>query len=238
LADVQEGVISGLWQGGDEQQVSTELRRKMAENGFRCGVLGSQLPSWVTDRLADRRDLLQLDESTRTAVVSDLLTQRRIQCRANQRRSVPVGLTCKELVLGGDDAGPEVATKYADAQCHLGITAVPKGDGRVALELVPEIQHGPTRQRWVGGDGLFRLDASRDSVRFDDLKVSATLVPGQTLILQTLPSATGVRNAFAGTTAGSAQAPGRLVLLRLAQTQLDDLFAPQQTLTPIATQAP
>lgn len=237
LGDLEKGLTSDLWREADEQQIQTELRRKLAQNGIRCGVLGSQLPSWITDRLADRGKLLQLDESDHTAVVSDLLTQRRIQFRANQHRSIPVGLKCKELELDGPDS--EELTKYADAQCHLSITAIPKGDGRVALELVPDIQHGPPRHRWVGGDGLFRLDASRDSVRFDDLKVSATLVPGQTLILQTLPGASGVGKAFAGNkNSGPATPHGKMVLLRLAQTQFDDLFDPQQTLTPIATQAP
>lgn len=238
LADVEKELASDLWQAADEQHVSTELRQRLAQNGFRCGVLGSQLPSWITDQLADRGRLLQLDESDRTAVVSDVLTQRRIQCRANQYRSVPIGPTCKELLVGGDGQDFEGATKYVDAQCQLAITAVPQGDGRVELQLVPEIQHGPPRQRWVGGDGLFRLDASRDSVRYDDLKVKADLVPGQTLILQTLPGVNGVGNAFAGKTSGSAPGAGKLVLVRLAQTQFDDLFAPQQTLTPIATQVP
>jgi len=237
LAQVQEASTADLWREADEQQVPTELRGKLAQNGLRCGVLGGQLPSWITDHLGDRGKLLQLDESECTAVVSDLLTQRRIQCRANQHRSIPIGLKCKELDLG--PPGSEELTRYTDAQCHLNITANPKGDGRVALELVPEIQHGPPRQRWVGGDGLFRLDASRDSIRYDDLKVTATLVPGQTLILESLPGANGVGKAlFGNKTSGPAAAGGKLVLVRLAQTQLDDLFAPQQTLTPIATQAP
>jgi hypothetical protein len=237
LADVQEDLTADLWRQADEQHVSTELRQELAHNGLRCGVLGSQLPSWITDRLANRGKLLQLDESEHTAVVSDLLTQRRIQCRANQHRSVPVGLRCKELELGRP--GSEELTKYVDAQCHLSITANPKGDGRVALELVPEIQHGPPRQRWVGRDGLFRLDASRDSVRYDGLKVSATLAPGQTLVLESQSGTDGVGKAFVGNNAsGPADPHGKLVLLRLAQTQFDDLFAPQQTHTPIATKAP
>ncbi len=237
LAAVQEAWTADLWREADEQQVPTELRGKLARNGLRCGVLGGQLPSWITDHLADRGKLLQLDESECTAVVSDLLAQRRIQCRANQHRSVPVGSKCKELSLSCP--GSEELTKYVDAQCHLSITANPKGDGRVALELVPEIEHGSPRQRWVGGDGLFRLDASRDSIRYDDLKVTATLVPGQTLILESLPNANGVGKAFVGNkTSGPASAQGKLVLVRLAQTQFDDLFAPQQSLTPIATQPP
>jgi hypothetical protein len=35
-----------------------------------------------------------------------------------------------------------------------------------------------------------------------------------------------------------AQSSNKLVLLRLAQTQFDDLFSPLQSLTPIATQPP
>lgn len=125
-----------------------------------------------------------------------------------------------------------------DAQYHLGVTSIPQGDGRVELEVVPEIQHGPARQRWVAGDGLFRLDASRDSVRYDELKVGTTLVPGQTLIFEALPAGKAAGKAVAGQMAGSASPRGTLVMLRLAQTQLDDLFAPQRTLTPIATQHP
>ena len=236
LSDTQQELVSGLWQEVDEQQIPAELRGKLAQDGFRCGVLGSQLPSWITQGLADRREQLQLDEATNTAVVSDLFAQRRIQCRANQRRSVPVGVMCKELALAGE--GSQEAVKYADAQCHLSITAIPKSDGRVEIELVPEIQHGPPRLHWVGGDGLFRLDESRNSMRFDDLRVTVTLVPGQTLVLETLPAASGIGRAFAGNATESDSFRGRLVLLRLAQTQLDDLFAPQQSLTPIATQAP
>ena len=133
-------------------------------------------------------------------------------------------------------------------------TATPTGDGQVELQLVPEIQHGPMHQRWIGGDGLFRLDASRDSIRYDELKIAATLLPGQTLVLSASPSAGGLSKAFAGKGNGSVgqvssmpdatatpvtpHLPERLVLLRLAQTQFDDLFSPLQALTPIATQPP
>ena len=238
LSDAQEGCTNDLWREVDEQQVPVETRRKLAQHGLRCGVVGSQLPSWITDQLAGQSKRLELDESKRTAVVSDLLTERRIQCRANQRRSVPVGINCKELDVSGPECDSEASHKYVDAQCHLGLTVIPKGDGQVELELVPEIQHGPLHQRWVGQDGLFHLDASRDSVRYDDLKVAAALLPGQTLVLAAMPQAKGLGQVFAGRDGGGATAQGKLVLLRLAQTQFDDLFNPQHTPTPIATQPP
>ncbi len=248
LADSQSRQAAELWRGVDEQQIPVETRQKLARHGFRCGVVGGQLPSWLSDELANQSRRLELDESERTAVVSDLLTERRIQCRANQRRSVPVGVNCKELEVGTGENDAEPPRKYKDAQCHLALTVNPKGDGQVELELVPEIQHGPMHQRWIGRDGLFRLDASRDSIRYDDLKVAATLLPGQTLVLSASPAAGGLSQAFAGQTGGclgqvssvpdATELPHRLVLLRSAQTQFDDLFNPRQSLTPIATQPP
>ena len=203
LADSQEGRADELWRGVDEQQIPVQTRQKLARQGFRCGVVGGQLPSWLSDQLASQGKRLELDESERTAVVSDLLTERRIQCRANQRRSVPVGVNCKELEVGTGETDTEPPHKYEDAQCHSGLTVIPKGDGQVELELVPEIQHGPMHQRWIGRDGLFRLDASRDSIRYDDLKVAATLLPGQTLVLSASPAAGGLSKAFAGKGGGS-----------------------------------
>jgi len=236
LDSVAEMRTAELWREADEQQIPVETRQKLAQQGFRCGVVGSQLPSWLTDELVSQGKHLKLDESEQTAVVSDLLTERRIQSRANQRRSVPVGLKCKELIVGQDESDSNPPRKFADAQCHLSLTVVPKGDGQVELVLVPEIQHGPMHQRWVGQDGLFRLEASRNSVRFDELQTAAALLPGQTLILSALSHKGGVGQAFAGPSGGDSPPTGKIFLFRLAQTQFDDLFSPLQTRTPIATQ--
>lgn len=247
LADSKEEWEAELWRGVDEQQIPVETRRNLARHGFRCGVVGGQLPSWISDQLASQHKHLEVDESERTAVVSDLLTERRIQCRANQRRSVPVAANCKELEVGNGETETEPPRKYTDAQCHLGLTVNPKGDGQVELELVPEIQHGPMYQRWIGRDGLFRMDTSRDSVRFEELRIAATLLPGQTLVLSATSAAGGLSRAFAAqggalghvsSVPSTTDSAGKLVLLRLAQTQFDDLFSPLQSLTPIATQPP
>ena len=238
LDTVPEERIGELWRAVDEQQISVETRQRLAQHGFRCGVAGSQLPLWLTDALASQSQQLKLDESEQTAVVCDLLTQRRIQCRANQRRSVPVSTECKELIVGGDETDGAPSRKFADARCHVCMTVSPKGDGQVELQLVPEIQHGPMHQRWVGQDGLFRLDAARNSDRFEELRVAVTLLPGQTLVYSATAENGGLGPAFAGKSGFGAPSSGKLILFRLAQTQWDDLFSPQQTRTPIATQPP
>ena len=237
LDEIAETRTAELWKEADEQQIPVETRKMLAAQGFRCGVVGNQLPSWVTDELVRQSKHLKLDKSDQTAVISDVLTERRIQTRANQRRAVPVGLKCKELLVSPSETDPTSSQSLAEAQCHLSLVVEPQGDGKVALTLTPEIQHGPMHHRWVGQDGRFRLDASRDSVRFEELETVATLLPGQTLVLSALPGHGGLGRAFASTTPSESLGAGKIFLFRLAQTQFDDLFSPLQTRTPIATES-
>lgn len=236
LDGIAETRVTELWQEADEQLIPVETRQKLAAQGFRCGVVGNQLPSWVTEELVRQSKHLKLDESEQTAVLSDLLTERRIQTRANQRRTVPVGLKCPELVVAPAETDPAPPQKFSEAQCHLSLVIAPQGDGQVALTLTPEIKHGQMHQRWVGQDGLFRLEASRDSMRFEELETVATLLPGQTLMLSALANNGGLGRTFAGAAHGDSPCAGKIFLFRLAQTQFDDLFSPLQTRTPIATQ--
>jgi len=81
---------------------------------------------------------------------------------------------------------------------------------------------------------VFRVDSSRDCDRFEDLLIETTLSPGQTFVVSASPDAVGIGAAFFAAN-GESQRRRRVLLLRLAQTQLDDLFAPDRSLTPIAT---
>jgi hypothetical protein len=114
------------------------------------------------------------------------------------------------------------------------VTATPHGDGTVDLELTPEVHFGRPRQRWVGQTGLFHAEIAQETAAFDALSIRASLTPGQTLVLAADAVRGRLSQAFCDGLCGET-APGKLVLLRLAQTQLDDLFDPQQALTPIAT---
>jgi hypothetical protein len=244
-----------LWKGIDEQHIPPDLRRRLADHGLRCGVVGDQLPDWVASRLDERGKYLTLREEGGAASVSDVSVQRRIQCRPGGRRSIPVADPSQELVI--NPTGAATSARYFDAQCHLAVAAYPQGNGPVRVRLTPEIQHGPPRQRWVGQDGAFRIEGSRECVAFDQLAIEAALTPGQTLCFAATPEAKSLGKAFfdidtsisirranggaetageAGTTA--LRSPRRFVLVRLAQTQADDLFSPQQRLAPITTPPP
>ena len=226
-----------MWREADEQFLPTEVRRRLTAEGIRCGSLGSQLPEHIRKWLEAQQASVALEEKDGAAVVSDVPTQRRLQCRADRPQFILVCKPRPELVLTRLVDGESLSEEFRDAACELRLNANPQGDGRVRVEVIAGIRHGNPRQRWVGDQGLFRLDNNRECKFFDGTKVEATLVPGQTLLWTAAVEANGIGQAFFA----DDQVAGlrrKIVLIRLAQTKLDDLFAPQRVSTPIVTPAP
>jgi hypothetical protein len=96
---------------------------------------------------------------------------------------------------------------------------------------VPEIEHGPPRQRWIPGDGGdWRLEADRERNVFGGLTLDATLAPGQSFVVTCMPEMDGSlgHSFFTDDYGGTTQQ--KLVLIRLAQSQLDVLFDTEQIL--------
>jgi hypothetical protein len=80
------------------------------------------------------------------------------------------------------------------------------------------------RNQYVGGDQTFMLQAGRDTHEFDDLRIECLLSPGQTLAITKTLDAKGLGGHFFAADA-AASSIGSMMLIRLAQTQLDDLFS-------------
>jgi len=74
-----------------------------------------------------------------------------------------------------------------------------------------------------------RLDSSRPKRVFEDLAVSATLSPGGILVMSCLSNRSGSlgHHLF---TENNGRLEQKLLVLRLAQTQHDDLFLPSEDL--------
>ncbi len=230
-------INDAVWAEIDEQHLPAELRRQLSANGFRCGLIGSQVPTELR-RLLDSEQGSAADSSENQLPVdgSAAAQHRRLQSRAGRRGEI---VTCKTrermVVLTHEDGGVRGET-LSDAVGLFAVKTYPQGDGRVRLELTPEVHHGQPRNRWVAEDGSLRLEAGRERKVFERLRIEPTLSPGHTLLLTCTPDIKGLGQQFFTDDSG-----GRLdqvvVLMRLAQTQFDDLFAPEQILSPIATVA-
>ena len=223
-----EQLHSQIWNEADEQHLPADLTRRLKANGIRCGLVGMQLPTVLRDRLDQQRAARNPGSDAKQ--LFDLVTamqHRRLQARAGQRYEIVSRPVRDELVVLYRDNEQLSGARYRQAQCLLAVKSHPLGDGRVRLELTPEVHYGPARQRITGQAGVFRVQAKRDSKVFDRLRMEPTLSPGQTLLLTRTADVKALGGDFF-TDSVNGQDRQKVVLIRLAQTQYDDLFATER----------
>jgi hypothetical protein len=227
-----------LWQEVDEQHFSQESRQRLGRNGFRLGLVGGQPPEALSELLeledkpprtgqANQIDVAEMD-------CQPLVERRHMQLRSGRRGEIVTSAVYDQLPVLLSESGELFGETYAKAQTLLAVKAFPLSDGRVRVELVPELYHDESRQTWVAGQGTFRLEAGRPRQAFDELGFSAVLSPGSMLLVSSLPNRPGsLGHHFF--THDDGQPQQKLLVVRLAQTQHDDLFAPSEVEPPEET---
>jgi hypothetical protein len=224
-----------VWQQTDEQAFSTDVRREWAANGLRCGILGSQIPAKLREIL-DRKSS-SLEEQSQDALDAQSANSRgdrRIQCRNGRPAKVYTSKTFDSVAVLTQESGTVRGWQLSEAQCLFGMKVYPLGDARAEIDLVPEIEHGPLKTQFVGRDGTVMPQLARERLVLDRLKLDATLAPGHVLMISTTPEAKGIGQQFFVEQTATAQVR-LLLLIRLAVTQHDDLFAPDRAAPPLAT---
>ena len=119
------------------------------------------------------------------------VVRRHLQLRAGQRSEILASAVYPQLPVLVYAAGQLSGQTYDDAQGVFAVKSFPQPDGRVRLELVPELHYGQPRQRWVGSQGMLRLETGRAKQVYDDMTLTADLSPGAMLVLSSLPNRPG-----------------------------------------------
>ncbi len=224
-----------IWRQTDEQAFDTDLRRQWAANGLRCGILGSQLPPKLREILDQNAgSLLAQAENAVESQSESSRGDRRIQCRAGRRAKLITSKSFDSLALLTQESGTVRGWPLTQAQCLFGLKVYPLGDARAKIDLVPEVEHGEMKTQYVGREGTVMPQLARERVVLDSLLLRATLSPGHVLLVSTTPEAKGMGQHFFVEQTGAAQVR-TLLLIRLAVSQHDDLFAPDQLARPVAT---
>ncbi len=222
-------VNGGLWREIDEQPFGTQNRHALERNGFRAGVVGGQVPLALSQLLEMKDEAPSADGVSRLSVeqmrADPRVVHRRMSLRPACRSEVVASRMYDEMTVLRCEAGGLCGRTYQKALGLFALTAFPRHDGRVEIELVPEVHHGDPARRWVGDQGVFRLDTGRDKQAFTDLAVTATLAPGEMLALTCLPGRDGSLGHYFFTDASSGDPQQKLLLVRVAQTQHDGLFS-------------
>jgi hypothetical protein len=223
-----------LWQEVDEQQIPAEVRKRLAQNGFRAGTVGNQLPVALS-KLLELKDKPAPNGGATQVDLNDLACEPRVDRRhMSVRTRIPGQIiateTHGELTVLMPEADGLCGQTYVQAQGMFAVTAVPQPDGRVRLDLLPELHHDQPKQRWIGDQGTLRLDMARPKRAFDTLGLSATLSPGNMLLMTSLPNRPGSLGHQFFTCNKEGQQEQKLLVIRLAQTQHNELYSPPQEL--------
>ena len=223
---------SRVWEDVDEQHFPIEVRRKLEKNGFRAGILAGQIPSSLS-RLLDLKGKLSAGGDVQRVKIADIATPARVssqhlQTHPGQRYEITASGMIEKMPVLVSEGGEIRGLTYEQAQGIFALHVDPQPDGRVQLELVPEIHHGENRQHWVGDQAIFRLETGRPKRAFEELKLTAVLGPGAMLLLGSQPNRQGsLGHYFFSESNGRDDRPDqKLILVRLSQTQHDDLVAP------------
>lgn len=213
--------LESLWQEIDEQRVDTAIRKKLYRNGVRCGILGQKLPP-VLERILERQaDSTQPNLSDGQDAADDVsATLHRLQLRSGQRSVIQATPTQESLTVLWTDEQTSRGETFTQAQAVFSLSCFPQANGRVRIQLVPEIEYGPARRRHVASDGMWRLEFGRDRKSYNELAVHCELAPGEILVLSSTAEPKGLGKIFFLKDTGHRA----VLLLRIAQTQEDVLF--------------
>ena len=93
------------------------------------------------------------------------------------------------------------------------------------LEFVPELHHGDASNRYVGtGNGMWRMKAGRPRRVYSNLKFSASLAPGEMIVMSSTPDQRGsLGDRFFSRRSGD-RAEQSVLVVRLVQAPSDRLY--------------
>lgn len=224
-ADTDADFDADLWHEVDELAIDDGLRRRLAANGLRAGIVTGSLPPRLAARLLPDRAA----PAAADAVAADApLTHRLLRLLPGRRSEILVSSGIDELVLLEERDGQVRGGTFRDAAGILELKVRPAADGRVRVEVVPEIRHGPLERAWVGADGMFRMEAGQRRHRRDDLALGLDLREGDLLVVAGGGSAATLGDALLRDHGGD-RATSRLLVVRPLGRAVDPMFADAAT---------
>lgn len=228
MSDAKIGEVDQLWQITDEQVLPVTLRKRLEANGIRMGLIPSDMPAIVQQWIAEAQQRLRDETLEQASVASSIsLVPKELTFRAGKRKEILLHAEQEKWIPVIYHEGDQLCGETFEApEFILATTAIPHGDGRATILFTPEIKFGQMRNVVVGKEAAFRFEWQRQRRAFDELLSQITLSPGQTILVTCSQPPKGLGAHFFITESFSRQREHVLILMRLARTQLDELFDP------------
>lgn len=226
FADRDPAMTDDLWRLVDEQVLDDDVRRRLAANGLRAGVVSATLPPELAARFTAASDPVLDRDGPQSLVETPAVVRRMMRMLPGRDNEVVAGSRLDEMVLIECTDGRVQGTTYHDATAIFTLKAWPAANGRVRVQVCPVIKHGPLERAWVGDEGVFRLETGQKRQVLDHLSFETTIAPESMLVVTAAGDlASSVGDAFCRDRGTSADGLRLLALRPLARAR-DPLFAP------------
>ncbi|MEI6504441.1 MAG: hypothetical protein WCO90_00995 [Planctomycetota bacterium] len=211
-----------IWTFVDERALSDPACRALNANGLRAGIVTGHLPPHLAERFASNEaaaaDIAGLDAA---------LTRRLLQLLPGKRSEIVTASRLQSVVLLEQCDGEVRGSTFHDVTAEMAVEARPAADGRVRIEAVPELRHGPVEKSWVGEDGMFRLETGQRRHRMDHVGIDVTVPQGSMLVIGCAGDASAtVGDVLLREHGRGDRSTMRLLAIRPLDRAADPLFAP------------
>lgn len=209
----------------DSQSVPFVVRKRLDDNGLATGTLLSSLPPELYQIVENQFVENQTEGPTVIGPVKgSLVTHQKIRNTEGQTHWVQTALNQPELQWSINDGNFQSSGSCENASPGFGITTFAQGDGRVRILLTPEIRYGENRTRIGFDETDFALSERRKFRQFPQLEYELPVRLGHTVIVW---SASG--DGIGGQMFECGPGRQRFLMVRVVQTQRNDLFGPRKT---------
>ncbi len=217
--------IAQLWAEVDEQWLAPEQRSRLAQNGLQVGIVGPRVPRALAELLRVTDERIEADDRTLVPLDPDSeVKMTMMQPLLGKRHEQIVSHVYDELVLLQIFQGELQGRTYRKAEGRLAMYVFNQTDGRVRVELVPELHHGELQNRFSGSEAMLVMKQERPKRVFEELKFAPMLAPGQMFVMTCLADRPGSIGHSFFTYQDGDKLVQKLYVIRVAQAGPDRAF--------------
>ena len=229
----------GLWREIDTSCVRLDQRKVLDQNGIRAGIISSHIPASLQQMLEpdpiDEESLdswqSQLFEKGLLKPKPKVLLHDGIQNRKGESHPVPVSQTLPEASWIVKNGTRNTAGAGTQVRAVMEVKTYPNGDGTVRIVCTPTLHLGQPRPQIGVSQQAFIYENSQDKQLLDELSFELCLRSGESAIIGPTSDLGDLGALFFANpnrseieSDASDNGSFRFLMVRLLQTQMDDLF--------------
>lgn len=228
LPEPDHDAEEALWGCLQENRFSPDLRRRLAINGLRAGVISGAMPDEIHELLNPTGGEGEGPVQTNAVLQQTGVWRRTRQLRQGDHLELKAcePKASAPLLVARD--GELVGETLSNAQAFYKLKAEDLSGGQCVLSLTPEVRHGVAKPRWTPDETgvISQATPSQDATVFTDLSIEASLSAGEALLVTSLRDAPSLLGGYFHQSAADSEGRRKAILIRVVQAPRSADFPP------------